>query len=125
MDAVDPCRRIPSVDGTAATGIALDRNGLSSLQATLVNNSVQGSGDVHAAGNADQAEVETMCSGDVRTVNLIARVADVKIMASGDAVVHAKEKLIASVSGSADVSDAGSPANVSRTVRRSGRIEAR
>jgi hypothetical protein len=97
---------------------------LSSLQATLVNISVHGSGDVYAAGNADKVDVEIMGSGDVRTRKLIAREASVKIMASGDAEVHAKEKLTASVSGSGDVRYAGSPANISRTVRGSGSIDA-
>lgn len=55
---------------------------------------------------------------------LIAREAEVKIMASGDVEVHAKEKLVASVYGSGEVRYAGSPASVSKTVRGSGSIEA-
>jgi len=97
---------------------------LPSLQATRVNISVNGSGDVLAAGNADTVDIEIKGSGDVRTGKLIAREAGVTIMASGDAVVHAKEKLTASVYGSGDVRYAGSPAQVSRTVKGSGSIEA-
>lgn len=97
---------------------------LPSLQASQVHISVKGSGDVFAAGNADKVDIEIMGSGDVRTRNLIAREAGVKIMASGDAEVHAKEKLTASVVGSGDVRYAGAPANISRTIKGSGSIEA-
>ncbi|MEO8102806.1 MAG: head GIN domain-containing protein [Betaproteobacteria bacterium] len=97
---------------------------LPAVQASLVNISVKGSGDVLVAGNADKVDIEIMGSGDVRTRKLIAREAGVKIMASGDADVYAREKLTASVYGSGDVRYAGSPANVSRTVKGSGSIEA-
>ncbi len=94
-----------------------------SLKAALVNISIHGSGDVYAAGAADKVDVEIMGSGDVRARKLVAREAAVKIAASGDAEVHAREKLTASVSGSGEVRYAGSPANVSKTVRGSGSVE--
>ena len=94
------------------------------LQAKRVNISVKGSGDVSAAGTADKVDVEIMGSGDVRTRKLVAREANVTIMASGDAQVYASEKLTATVQGSGDVRYAGSPANVTRTVRGSGSIRA-
>lgn len=97
---------------------------LPSLQAAQVNISVNGSGDVFAAGNAEKIDIDIMGSGDVRTRKLIAREARVKIMASGDAEVHAKEKLTASVTGSGDIRYAGSPTNISKTVRGSGSVEA-
>ena len=84
---------------------------------------IKGSGDVYAAGIADKVDVEIMGSGDVRARKLVAREAAVKIAASGDAEVHAREKLTASVSGSGEVRYAGSPANVSKTVRGSGSVE--
>ena len=96
---------------------------LPSLQTGIASFSIHGSGDVFAAGVADKVDVEIMGSGDVRTRKLIAREANVKIMASGDAEVYAREKLTATVSGSGEVRFAGSPANVSRTVRGSGTIE--
>ena len=97
---------------------------LPSLQAAQVNISVNGSGDVFAAGNAEKVDIEIMGSGDVRTRKLIAREARVKIMASGDAEVYAKEKLTATVTGSGDIRYAGSPSNISKTVRGSGSVEA-
>lgn len=97
---------------------------LPSLQAAQVNISVNGSGDVFAAGNAEKIDIEIMGSGDVRTRKLIAREARVKIMASGDADVYAKEKLTANVIGSGDIRYAGSPSNISKTVRGSGSVEA-
>ncbi len=97
---------------------------LPGVQAARVNISVKGSGDVMAAGIADKVDIEIMGSGDVSARRLIAREAGVRIMASGDAEVHAKEKLTASVSGSGEIRYAGSPANVSRSVKGSGTIEA-
>ena len=64
-----------------------------SLQTGTASISIHGSGEVFAAGVAFKVDVEIMGSGDVRTRKLIAREATVKIMASGDAEVHAKEKL--------------------------------
>ena len=97
---------------------------LPSVQAGQVNISIKGSGDVTAAGNADTVDIEVMGSGDVRSRKLIAREANVKIMASGDVDVYASERITASVTGSGDIRYAGSPMNVSRTVRGSGSIEA-
>lgn len=118
--------RVESLDGKSVDA-SIHGSGdirLPSLQVTAVNISIKGSGDVSAAGNADKVDIDVMGSGDVRTRNLIAREASVKIMASGDVDVHAKEKLTASVMGSGDIRYAGSPGNVSRTVRGSGTIEA-
>lgn len=96
---------------------------LPSLKATQVKISIRGSGDVSAAGTTDTVNIEITGDGDVNTRGLIAREAGVKIMASGDVKVHAKEKLVASVTGSGDIRYAGTPANVSKSVRGSGTIE--
>lgn len=97
---------------------------LPSLRATTVTISIKGSGDVSVAGDADRVDIDVMGSGDVRSHKLIAREASVKIMASGDVDVYAKEKLTASIFGSGDIRYAGSPTDISRTVRGSGSIEA-
>ena len=97
---------------------------LPSLRATTVTISIKGSGDVAVAGDADRVDIEVMGSGDVRSRKLIAREASVKIMASGDVDVYAREKLTASIFGSGDIRYAGSPTDISRTVRGSGSIEA-
>ena len=118
--------RVESLDGKSVDA-SIHGSGdirLPALQVTAVNISIKGSGDVSAAGNADKVDIDVMGSGDVRTRNLVAREASVKIMASGDVDVHAKEKLTASVMGSGDIRYAGSPSNVSRTVRGSGTIVA-
>ena len=96
---------------------------LPSLQTGVATISVHGSGDVFAAGVADKVDVEIVGSGDVRTLKLIARETNVNIMASGDAEVHAGERLTATVSGSGSIRYAGSPASVSRMVRGSGTIK--
>lgn len=97
---------------------------LAKVQAGAVAISIKGSGDVYAAGTADKVDIEIMGSGDVRSRDLVAREAGVKIMASGDAQVHASEKLTASIYGSGDVRYAGSPPDVSRTIKGSGSIKA-
>lgn len=96
---------------------------LPAIKATEVAVSVRGSGDISAAGSADKVDVEIMGSGDVRTARLISREANVRISSSGEAHVHATEKLVARVSGSGDIRYGGSPANVDRVVRGSGSIE--
>jgi Putative auto-transporter adhesin, head GIN domain len=97
---------------------------LLSLQADQVSIAINGSGDVSAAGNADKVDIQISGSGDVSVRKLIAREVSVKLAASGDADVHATEKLTASVSGSGDIRYAGSPKKVEREVRGSGSIEA-
>lgn len=95
-----------------------------SVKAGQVNISVTGSGDVAAAGNADKVTIEISGSGDVRGSRLIAREVDVKIIASGDADVHATEKLNASVRGSGEIRYAGAPKKVDKEIKGSGTIEA-
>jgi Putative auto-transporter adhesin, head GIN domain len=95
-----------------------------SVKAEQVNISVTGSGDVAAAGSADKVMIEISGSGDVRSSRLIAREVDVKVIASGDADVHATEKLNASVRGSGDIRYAGSPKKVDKEIKGSGSIEA-
>ncbi len=117
------------IDALEGKSVSADIHGsgdirLPSVQAGQVNISIKGSGDVTAAGNADKVDIEVMGSGDVRSRKLIAREANVKIMASGDVDVYASERIAASVTGSGDIRYAGSPMNVSRTVRGSGSIEA-
>lgn len=95
-----------------------------SVKAGQVNISVTGSGDVAAAGSADKVAIEISGSGDVRTSRLVAREVDVKIIASGDADVHATEKLNASVRGSGEIRYAGAPKKVDKEIKGSGSIEA-
>jgi hypothetical protein len=96
---------------------------LLSVKSGDVAMSVRGSGDISAAGSADKVDVEILGSGDVRSARLVSREANVRISSSGEAHVHATEKIIARVSGSGDIRYAGSPASVDRTVRGSGSIE--
>ena len=79
-----------------------------SLQASRVNITVNGSGDIFAAGNTDVVNIEVMGSGNIRTARLITREAGVKLMSSSEVAVHASEELTLSVHGSGDVRFAGS-----------------
>ncbi len=96
---------------------------LPTLKAGEVAMSVRGSGDISAAGSADKVDVEILGCGDIRTARLISREANVRISSSGEAHVHATEKLIARVTGSGDIRYSGSPSTVDRLVRGSGTIE--
>ncbi len=96
---------------------------LPSLRAADVTVAVRGSGDVAAAGTAERVDVEIAGSGDVRMARLTSREANVRVISSGEAHVHASEKLVARVSGSGDIRYAGSPASVDRSIRGSGSIE--
>jgi hypothetical protein len=96
---------------------------LPSVRADQMKIAIEGSGDVTAAGNADKVDIEISGSGDVRARKLVAREVDVRVIASGDADVHATEKLTASVMGSGDIRYTGSPKKVERNVKGSGSIE--
>lgn len=97
---------------------------LPSVKATSVAIAVNGSGDVALAGSADRIDVDIAGSGDVHARDLVAREANVRIAASGDAEVHASEKLTARVAGSGEIRYAGAPTIIDRKVRGSGSIEA-
>jgi Putative auto-transporter adhesin, head GIN domain len=96
---------------------------LPSVRAGQMKFAIEGSGDVTAAGNADKVDIEISGSGDVRARKLVAREVDVRVIAAGDADVHATEKLTATVTGSGDIRYAGSPKKVERNVKGSGSIE--
>jgi len=97
---------------------------LGALRAGQVSITLNGSGDVSAGGSADKVAIEISGSGDVHARKLIAREVDVKVLASGEADVHATEKITARVLGSGEIRYAGSPKKVDRVVKGSGSIEA-
>lgn len=97
---------------------------LGALRAGQMSITLNGSGDISAAGSADKVAIEISGSGDVHASKLIAREVDVKVVASGEADVHATEKITARVLGSGEIRYAGSPKKVDRMVKGSGSIEA-
>lgn len=84
--------------------------------------SVQGSGDVAAAGEVDRLEVRIMGSGDVELFALRAREAKVSIAGSGDAELEVSEALDATIQGSGDIVYRGHPPKVTQRVHGSGDV---
>ena len=64
---------------------------------------VAGSGEVHAAGQAESVEISIAGSGDVDAKGLLPRTADVSIAGSGNVTAHATETADVSIMGSGDV----------------------
>jgi hypothetical protein len=83
---------------------------------------ISGSGDMKLNGRADNSSVTVSGSGDYRAHDLITMTTTVHVSGSGDATVYASQKIDASVSGSGDVSYAGSPKQVSSSAHGSGDI---
>lgn len=83
--------------------------------------SISGSGDVRAAGGADNVSASIAGSGNVDLAGLKARVGDISITGSGDVKVSASEKLNATIAGSGNVTYFGNP-KVRRTVMGSGEV---
>jgi hypothetical protein len=84
--------------------------------------SIAGSGDVTAAGSADELSVSISGSGDVALFDLKVRKATVSIAGSGDVELDVAESLSADISGSGDVRFRGSP-EVRRSIAGSGSVE--
>ena len=97
---------------------------LGTVKAGDVTIALKGSGDISAAGTADKVSIEISGSGDVHAAKLIAREVDVRVASSGEADVHATEKITARVMGSGEIRYAGSPKKVDQVVRGSGSIDA-
>ncbi len=75
----------------------------------LLELSINGSGDVRAAGNVESLVAAIRGSGDMDLEDLTARNASVRISGSGEVEVYAEERLDVVISGSGDVRYHGSP----------------
>lgn len=83
---------------------------------------IAGSGDATLAGHAREVRFAVAGSGDIDAARLVARNADIAVDGSGDVRAHAIEAIAARVNGSGDVSYAGHPRVVSRSVSGTGSI---
>ena len=113
---------MPNLESLAASGsgsVAID--GVNNKQLAL---SLNGSGDIRAAGRTDQLNLSLNGSGSARLAGLAARNADVGIYGSGDASVRTAGDLDARVVGSGTLRYVGQPAHVRRQRIGSGRIVA-
>jgi hypothetical protein len=92
------------------------------LQQPTLNLRIDGSGDIGAAGKADEVVVEISGSGDVDSSALQAKRARVELNGSGDARVRASEKVHVELRGSGDVVVYGNPTQRDTRVRGSGDV---
>lgn len=83
---------------------------------------ISGSGDIVAKGHVVELIATINGSGNLRAADLEARNATVIINGSGDAVVHATASLTAKVNGSGNIKYAGTPSELSTSVKGSGKI---
>lgn len=83
---------------------------------------VSGSGAVECIGTADKFAFVVSGSGELDADELECRSASVTVSGSGEAVVHATEKLNVSISGSGSVRYLGSP-EVTQSISGSGSVE--
>lgn len=90
-----------------------------------VDISLMGSGDINIDGKCGHASVGIMGSGDISAGKLKCSEVDVTVKGSGDVEVYASKSVVASVSGSGDISVLGNPKEVDRTERGSGDIHIR
>lgn len=92
------------------------------VSAKTVGCNLSGSGDLSVSGRAESASVSLTGSGDYSGGDLVTSATTVRIAGSGDASVHATQKLDARVSGSGDIRYAGSPKSVNKSTSGSGDI---
>jgi hypothetical protein len=113
-----PALRSLSVSGSSdsvVTGIAGDR----------VEFHLSGSGSIQAAGDVEAVDAKVSGSGDLDLRELTAQEAHVRISGSGNVDMTAHQALVARVSGSGDVTYAGTPERLSTRVSGSGTISKR
>lgn len=84
---------------------------------------LRGSGDVTVSGRAGSLEISLMGSGDIDARDLRVEKARVSLLGSGDVDLFASEELIADIRGSGDVSCAGHPGRVEKSVFGTGDID--
>lgn len=84
--------------------------------------SIHGSGDVTAAGRADEVELTIAGSGDADLAWLDARSAQVNVAGSGKAVIAPRDKAEVNIAGSGDVVLTTDPPQVETNIVGSGKI---
>ncbi len=84
--------------------------------------SISGSGDMKLAGRSNSSTVSLVGSGDYTARNLETETTMIRLSGSGDAYVHAGDKIDAALHGSGDIHGSGNPKNVSKSKTGSGDI---
>ena len=115
-----------SVPGNGKFTVSVPGSGnvsVGKLTAGSVQASLEGSGDIKLAGDADNQAVSIDGSGKYETGDLNTRSAKVDINGSGDAKVSASAELKIEINGSGDVGYYGKP-NVKKSINGSGDVKA-
>ena len=86
---------------------------------------LKGSGDITAKGTVENLTAVLKGSGDLWLEDLQADRATVTVSGSGDARIHAREAITATVHGSGDITYSGAPPEVHTDIHGSGDITAR
>jgi len=93
--------------------IAVDISGSGDIDLGLnyeeVDGKISGSGKFTLEGECDQLDYKISGSGNIRSFDLIAKEAKVKINGSGDVEVHVTDELDVNINGSGDVYYRGNP----------------
>lgn len=113
-------------DPVTAKGFDLTLHGSGKIEtkinAASLHTVMSGSGNITVSGNAGSSSVRISGSGKFSGRDLVTENSTVHISGSGHADVNASDKVSASVSGSARVSYAGNPKNVSTSKSGSGAV---
>lgn len=83
---------------------------------------VQGSGNITLKGQTDYLSATVTGSGDLSAISLSSQNADCRVKGSGDLSVNTRGQLNANVKGSGDITYAGSPRQLNKSVQGSGSI---
>ncbi|HQR20963.1 MAG TPA: head GIN domain-containing protein [Burkholderiaceae bacterium] len=92
-----------------------------SMDVDVLGVSIGGSGNFAATGRAADQGYSIAGSGDVNAIDLVGQTVKVRIAGSGDARVHATQRLDASVAGSGDVIYRGDPV-IRKSIAGSGEV---
>jgi len=92
------------------------------IEVKTLESSVSGSGDMRLTGHANSNTVSLVGSGDYTARNLVTASTAIRLTGSGDAYIHATEKIDAALHGSGDIHCSGNPKNVSKSKSGSGDI---
>ena len=115
-----------SLQGNGKFAVSLPGSGnisVGKLTAGSVEASLEGSGDIKLAGDADSQTVSIDGSGKYETADLHTRAAQVNINGSGDAKLSASAELKIEINGSGDVGYYGRP-DVKQSINGSGDVKA-
>ena len=107
------------ISSSGATSLKID-----DLQAQRLRVSGSGAMEAELSGSVADQQVSISGAADYRAENLVSDSATVRVSGAGEVVVHARQKLKASISGAASIEYLGDP-EVEQRVSGAGRVKKR